>query len=131
MKTTSLPATVCRWAARIVSAFAVAVIVIIAVGEGMPILRLVTNLFTHPLTTESLGFVGFALMVTGLLAGWRWELTGGILSFAGVCLIFEPTRVNGKITWFFAVLLVPGVLYVTSHLLRGHASRHTPQQLPQ
>ena len=131
MKTTSLSATVCRWAARIVSAFAVTVIVIIAVGEGMPILRLVTHLFTHPLTTESLGLVGFALMVAGLLAGWRWELTGGILSFVGVCLLCEPTRVNGKITWFFAVLLVPGVLYMTSHLLRGYAPRHNPHQFPQ
>ena len=123
MKTTSLSATVCRWIARIVSAFAIVVIVIIAIGEGMP----------NPLTQSAIaqvGFIGLALIVVGFLAGWRWELTGGILSLVGICLIYEPTRMNGKITWFFAVMAVPGVLYITSHLLRSYASRRSKTQPP-
>lgn len=65
-----------------------------------------------------LGFAGLAMIVLGFLAGWRWELAGGIASIAGVCMIFGPTMVNGRITWFMAALLVPGVLYMASHLLR-------------
>jgi hypothetical protein len=126
MRTTSFWATVCRWVARIVSGFAVLTIGIIAVGEGMPILRLVTKLFTHPLTLESFGLVGFVLMVAGLLAGWRWEFAGGLSSLVGVFLLYTPTRVNGKITWFFVILAVPGVLYVTSQLLRTYASKRAP-----
>jgi len=123
MKTTSLAATLCRWVARIVSAFAVAVIVIIAIGEGMP------NLLTEPAMVQ-VGFVGLALIVVGFFAGWRWELAGGVLSLVGICLIFGPSIVNGKITWFFAVLIAPGVLYITSYLMRSHAAGHSKTQPP-
>jgi len=123
MKTTSLAATMCRWIARIVSAFAVAVIVIIAIGEGMP------NPFRQSVMVQ-VGFVGLAMIVMGFFAGWRWELAGGILSLVGICLIFGPTIVNGKITWFIAVLVAPGVLYLISHLLRRYASRHSKNQPP-
>jgi hypothetical protein len=101
----------------------VVVIVIIAIGEGMP------NPFTQSAIVQ-VGFVGLVLIVVGFLAGWRWELTGGILSLVGICLIYEPTRVSGKITWFFAALAAPGVLYITSHLLRSYASRHSKTQPP-
>ena len=123
MKTTSLAATLCRWVARIVSAFAVAVIVIIAIGEGMP------NPFRQSVMVQ-VGFVGLAMIVMGFFAGWRWELAGGILSLVGICLIFGPSIVNGKITWFFAVLIAPGVLYITSYLMRSHAAGHSKTQPP-
>jgi hypothetical protein len=118
-------ATVCRWIARIVSALLVIELVILAVGEGIP------HSVMHPGSMiAKVGFIGFALMATGMLIGWRWELTGGILSLVGVLLLLEPTRVNGRITWFFAVLAAPGVLYITSHLLRSHASRRSKTQPP-
>lgn len=123
MKTTSLLATLCRWIARIVSTFAVVVIVAIAIGEGMP------NPLTQPAMVQ-VGFVGLALIMVGFFAGWRWELAGGVLSLVGVCLIFGPSIVNGKITWFFAVLIAPGVLYIASHLLRSHAAGHSETQPP-
>jgi hypothetical protein len=123
MKTTSLPATLCRWIARIVSTFAVVIIVAIAIGEGMP------NPLTQPAYVQ-IGFVGLALIVGGFFTGWRWELAGGVLSLVGVCLIFGPSIVNGKITWFFAVLIAPGVLYITSHLLRSHAAGQAKTQPP-
>ncbi len=84
----------------------------------------------HMSAISMLGFIAVAAMVVGYLAGWRWELAGGILSLVGVCLLVEPTRVNGKVTWFFAVLAAPGVLYIASHLLRGQASGQPKAQPP-
>jgi hypothetical protein len=124
MKTVSLSARICRWAARIVSAFVLIMIVIIAVGEGMPVGRMVAEFVAHPLSTQSLGFVGFVLLVAGLLAGWKWELAGGIAVLAGVVALVEPTMRNGKITWFFAVMAAPGLLFIASRLLRLYKSSH-------
>jgi hypothetical protein len=124
MKITRVSATVCRWIARIVGALLVVVIVIIAVGEKMP----VGDMLTHPkFTFEMLGGVGIFLVVAGLLSGWRWELVGGMLSLVGVCSIFVSMKITGygRITWFLAALAAPGVLFITSHLLRSYASRHT------
>jgi hypothetical protein len=65
-----------------------------------------------------------ALML-GLMAGWVWELAGGILSLAGIGLFcavvarLSPSRMNGFILSLFA----PGALYVASFLLRRPARR--------
>ena len=129
MKTTSLSATVCRWIARIVGALLVVVIVVIAVGERMP----VGDMLTHPkFTFEMLGGIGIFLVVAGLLAGWRWELIGGIITLIGACSIFVSMKItgNGRITWFLAALAAPGVLYITSHLLRSYASRRSQTHPP-
>jgi uncharacterized membrane protein len=101
----------------------VVIIVIIAVGERMP----VGSILTHPFTFEALGGVGLFLVVASFLAGWRWELVGGILTLVGVCSLFVSMTItgNGRITWFLAALAAPGVLYITSHLLRSYASRHS------
>ena len=98
MKTTSpISVTVCRWVARIVSALLVAVMVILLIKKGMP------HPLMHPGSMSMIalvGFVGIVLILVGFLAGWRWELAGGVLSLVGICLMYGPTRVNGKVTWF-------------------------------
>ena len=87
----------------------------------------VGSILTHPFTFETLGAVGLFLVVASFLAGWRWELVGGILSLVGVCSLFVSMTItgNGRITWFLAALAAPGVLYITSHLLRSYALRHS------
>jgi hypothetical protein len=125
MKTFSLSATVCHWIARILGTLFVVVLAILAIVYRA---RLPNLSALSPISY--VGLLGFALMLTGMLIGWRWELAGGILSLVGVLLLVEPTRVNGRITWFFAVMAAPGVLYITSHLLRRVASRHTTAQPP-
>jgi len=129
MKITRVYATVCRWIARIVGAMLVAVIVIIAVGERMP----VGDMLTHPkFTFAMLGGVGIFMVVTGILAGWLWELVGGILTLVGACSIFVSMKITGygRITWFLAALAAPGVLYISSHLLRSYVSRRSQTQPP-
>ena len=113
-----LPAAVCRWAARISATAFCAFIVMIAVGEGMP------NPLSQPLEVQ-LGFVGLGAMMLGFMAGWVWELAGGILSLAGIGLFcavvarLSPSRMN----WFILSLLAPGALYLASFLLRRLAGR--------
>src|ERR1039457_5196208 len=79
MNTVKLLAAVCSWTARVAGALLVIFAVVIAVGEGMP------NPFTQPLAIQ-IGFLALAMILIGILAGWRWELAGGVLSLAGWCL---------------------------------------------
>jgi hypothetical protein len=92
--------------------------VIIGVGEGMP------NPFTQP-TWSQIIFLALALIMIGILIGWRWELAGGILSLAGFCLGIVPLNDSPRgLTWFYFALALPGVFYVTSALLRRYDERH-------
>jgi hypothetical protein len=73
MNTTRLLTAACRWTARIIGTLLVLIIVLFAIGEGMP------NPFTQPMTVQ-VGFLALALIMIGILGGWRWELAGGTLS---------------------------------------------------
>jgi hypothetical protein len=83
----------------------------------------ILNLLMDPSRRISLvAFAGSVLMMGGFLADWRWEPIGGILSFVGICLIYPATKAYGKITWFFAILFLPGLLHITSHILGIYTS---------
>ncbi len=116
MNTPRLFADVCRWTARVMGTLFVLLILIIAIGEGMPIL--------------GFGQLALYLMMIGILVGWRWELTGGIISLAGLCLfcLLIELTVNyaprGMTLVFFFTMTLPGALYVTSALLRHYHERH-------
>jgi hypothetical protein len=118
MNTTRLLAASCRWTARILGTLLVLMIVLIAVGEGMP------NVFTQPVSVQ-VGFLALALMMIGILAGWRWELAGGILSLVGwglfVMAVLHPAR---GLNWFVSALAVPGILYLAGALLRRCERQH-------
>ncbi len=118
MNTTRLSAAVCRWTARIIGTLLVLIIVLFAIGEGMP------NPFTQPMTVQ-VGFLALALVMIGILGGWRWELAGGTLSLVGwslfVIAVMHPPR---GLNWFVSALALPGVLYVAGALLRRYDARH-------
>ncbi len=116
--TCRIDATVCRWIARLLGALLVIVVVAIAIGEGMP------NPFTQPARVQ-VGFLALALILIGILAGWRWELTGGIISLSGwglfvASVMNSPRSLNG----FVLALAVPGTLYVASALLTRYHEKH-------
>jgi hypothetical protein len=107
----------CRWMARIIGSLLVVCVVIIAIGEGMP------NPFTQPPMVQ-VGFLALAMIMAGILAGWRWELTGGVISLAGWCLfVGAVTHFPHGLNWFLWVLAMPGFLYVISALLRRHNNK--------
>jgi len=120
MNTTRLSAAACRWTARILGALLVLIIVIIAIGEGMP------NPLTQPVAVQ-VGFLALALVMIGILGGWRWELAGGTLSLFGwglfVVAVMHPPR---GLNWFVGALALPGLLYVAAALLRRYDDRHQP-----
>ena len=102
-------AALCRWTARVIGTLLVLLIVVIGIGEGMP------NPFTQPPAVQA-GFLALALLMIGILAGWRWELAGGVISMAGWCLFLASVKC--RLTCFVWALALPGVLYVISALLR-------------
>ncbi len=115
-KTSQLLPAACRWTARIVGTLLVAICGFIAIGQGIP------NPTTQPILVQ-IGFLALALIATGILAAWRWELTGAIISLTGwsmfVLAVCSPTRLNS----FVFALAFPGVLYLSSALLRRNQER--------
>ena len=108
-------ATACRWAARIIGGLLALTTLLIAVGEGVP------NPFMQPLKVQ-IGFFALALVLAGILAGWRWELPGGIVSLSGWVLFSLAVIPFSKApNGFVLSLALPGVLYLAASLLRRRA----------
>ena len=110
---------ICRWTARILGILLVVLMLAIAIGEGVP------NPFTQPLAVQ-VGFLALALIVTGIIAGWRWEFFGGILSTAGWFLFVGSVVGVKRLNLFISLLALPGILYLLSALSRRHNKRQTP-----
>jgi len=118
MKTSPLAAA-CRWTARILGTMEVVSVFAIAIGEGMP------NPFTQPPVIQ-IGFLALAMILIGILAGWRWELFGGVLSLAGWGLFVASVVGARRFNLFVSLLALPGILYVVSAWLRRHNKRPAP-----
>jgi hypothetical protein len=114
-----LLAAVCRWTARIVGTLLVVSVVCIAIGEGMP------NPFAQPAMIQ-VGFLALAMIVIGILAGWRWELFWGILSTVGWCLFVGSVVGVKRLNVFISLLALPGILYLISARLKRHNKRQAP-----
>ena len=119
MNTSKLFPNLCRWTARVLGVLMFVSTLIIAIGEGMP------NPFTQPVIVQ-VGFLALALIILGILAGWRWELSGGIMSLVGWGLLVIPVIKHSPRgpNPFFVVMAVPGILYVASALLRRYRAKH-------
>ena len=114
MTTNRLLAVLCRWIARVSGTLFVLLIVIIAIGGGMP------NPLTQPMWGQII-FLSMILIMIGILIGWRFELGGGILSLAGFCLGLIPLNNSPRgLTGFYLGLALPGTLYILSVYLRRH-----------
>ena len=102
-----------RWSARISGLLLVCLVHVFLFGQGLP------NPFRQPPRVE-LEFLAMALMLLGFVAGWRWELIGGMTVlggfslFAAVELVAHGKPPHGAIPLF----AVPGVLFLASHLGR-------------
>jgi hypothetical protein len=118
MITSKRSATLCRWTARILGVLLLSVVVLLAIGEGMP------NPLTQPGRVQ-VGFLALALLLVGILVGWRWELAGGLMSLAGwFIFVFAVCGLPRGINPFMFALALPGALYLASVLWRRYAERH-------
>ena len=104
-------AATCRWTARVLGVVFVVSVITLAIGEGMP------NPFTQPVGVQ-MGFLTLAILLAGMLAGWIWELAGGILSLAGWLGFFVVAVSLRHMTCFVVIMALPGLFYVASVYLR-------------
>jgi hypothetical protein len=108
-------AATCRWTGRILGSFFVLVLLAFAIGEGMP------NPLSQPLHVQ-LGFLGLGLLMVGLLAGWRWDLAGGLISLAG-WVLFVVAAMRGRPNSFVLILALPPFLLLASALFSHRNER--------
>jgi len=116
VNTVKLLTVMCRWIARVAGALLVMLVVVIAIGEGMP------NPFTQP-PAVPIGFLALAMILIGILAGWRWELAGGVLSLAGWCLFIGSVVGLKHLNGFVLLLALPGILHLVGAWLRYHHNK--------
>ena len=114
---TKLIATIFRWIARVIGIVLVGLVILIAIGEGVP------NLFTQPFVIQ-IGFLALTLVLLGFLLAWRWEFMGGILSLAGWVSFIAAERINWRHSSFFILLAIPGLLFLSSSFLRWRLEKH-------
>lgn len=114
---TKLLATVLRWIARVIGIVLVGLVLLLAIGEGVP------SPFSHPFVI-TIGLLALTLVVSGILLAWRWELSGGIVSLAGWVLFIVAERINWQHSFFFVLLAVPSLLFLSSSFLRWHHEKH-------
>ena len=103
---------VVRWIARVWSAFSVAMILLIFIGEG------ISERFEflgHLSSREATMMFAFAAVVLGLVLGWKWELYGGVLTVCGVVAfylanyLFSGTLPRGP---YFLLFAFPSLLFI-------------------
>ena len=96
--------TVVRWIARVVGIALLGLIVVIAIGEGVP----------NPLRMsfqENLLGIGILAMLIGQIVAWRWEGIGSLLILGGFAL-FVTVNHGVRLNVVFGPWLVTGLLYL-------------------
>ena len=116
MNTSNLLATVFRWTARLLGCALIALVTLIAIGEGMP------NPLSQSLLVQ-MGFLAMLLLMAGMVAAWRWELTGAAISLTGWCLFVGAVVPLARMNWFVVALALPGLLHASSAVLRRRVHR--------
>ena len=95
---------VARWTGRVIGTAILALIVAIAVGEGLP------NPFTQPLDVNLLS-VAMLAMITGLIVAWKWEGVGGLLILGGLGF-FAAVNHGVRLNVVFGPMLLTGLLFL-------------------
>jgi hypothetical protein len=102
-----------RWTARLLAAGLVGLVLVIFIGEGFNPVNL------SPI--EALQKTFFLACCAGMVIAWRWPLLGGAISTGGMVLFFAVEfAVTGGFPkgWVFHLMLLPGILFLMSGLLR-------------
>lgn len=111
---------VLRWAARVLGAFCVGVLLLFFFGEEFDTSKIGV--------IDLVGLLFFPLgLIVGLVLGWQEEFWGGLIaaaSVAGLYLIWGPIA-HGSIFlgWWFLVFTIPGVLFLIYGVMRRADSK--------
>jgi hypothetical protein len=111
MKSSLQKTAVCiQWIARIVGGLLVLLVLVFLIGEGFPALA--------SLSGAEIGMSAcLAIMLVGLLLGWRHALAGGLLTmagYAGFAIIDRSFNLDSP----FILFLVAAALYLLTWALR-------------
>lgn len=105
-------ANACRWLARSLAVLSVVLALAFAIGEHPP----------GAVTLRETILLGlFFAALIGNLAAWRWEGAGAALALSsGAAFALLEWGRHGRLPgpWIMGVLLLPGVLYAASQILR-------------
>lgn len=117
--------TIVRWFARIIGTLLFLGLLTFAIGEewSNP-MKLLQVKFVELSAMELIELVGILLIMTGLLIGWKWELSGGLMILAGVGIFWIiELIVNHSLHpgWPFIVLAIPGMSYLYCSLWKKQA----------
>lgn len=102
--------SVIRWIARIAALILFIILALFFFGERG------YEAFQYG-PVQSLGMILFIIACLGLIIGWRWELTGGLMIVCAISAKFVLNSIaGGRISrmWAFAVIMIPGFLYLIS-----------------
>jgi hypothetical protein len=118
ISTPHLTASVVRWTARALGTFIAGVLLMFMIGEHY-------NPFTMQLRDAIHTLFMPVGVVVGLALAWRWEWLGGAVATGGMTgwYLFETVK-SGRLTtgWYFALILLPGLLFLWSAQLRRRAN---------
>ena len=101
-----------RWTARVAALLVAGTYGMFVVGEFFP----------HPHSGSPPNFrewVGIALLtstVVAMLAAWKWELAGALVSLAALAAFVSMVRMRNFLV--VAVVAIPGFLFATDWVLR-------------
>jgi hypothetical protein len=102
-----------RWAARLLAAALVGLVLVILVGEGFNPLNLKA--------VEAVQMTFFFTTCAGLVVAWRWQVIGGALATAGMLCFFAVESVvtggppRGLV---FYLMLLAGLLFLLCGFVR-------------
>lgn len=107
------------WVARLSGLALVLLVAAIAVGDGRP-----PNPFRQP-TPVAIELWLMLVMIIGLIAAWRWELTAAAVTLAAVAgFNLVELVVNRKLAGgAFPLFAIPPILYIAHALLRRAQTR--------
>jgi peptidoglycan/LPS O-acetylase OafA/YrhL len=122
---TSLPTLVLRWTARVLGTFIAGMLLLFMIGNHY-------NPFTMQLREAIHTLFMPVGVVIGLALAWRWEKLGGLIATLGMggwfaMLFLTSGGLNLRYGWVFALLTLPGLLYLLAGWpRRAHAAAEAP-----
>jgi len=108
-----------KWIARLTALLLALIILVIFIGE------LASEKFQGFSLRESLMMLAFFTVWLGYLIGWKMEITGGVMTLAGIAAFylldygFSGSFPGGPV---FPLMGIPGVLYILSSVKRVQQS---------
>jgi hypothetical protein len=110
-----------RWITRIVSLLVVIMVIVLFLGEEV-------------FSDEKRGGIDISfgaaisgiMMIGGLLAAWKWEIWGGLISLVGFVCVGWVNPGATKNTLMYLLFFLPALLYVICGIVQKYYLKNEP-----